>query len=332
MGPDIENVVGIDSSAYMHMVVDSESQLDEDDCEIWHMAQALTYATVKRAQKKGSGKSNMKGKSICFDGINISSSWCMQPRPVSKQASDAKEIMSPTVQASSSKGKAPDTNKSNIMPSGSTSQPKEVMPPSSGYSQSNPSSTNTTASSSSNHFRYLFPLKDSGTKKHVLRNLLNSNFGIAICDLLAISPDMHKAICKQTTNKYVTIGTVSVSELLGQPEVDTWLSDYDNCVPHNDDSKVIAVHHEPLCCIHTTTFGKRVLTCILNTGTEVVVMPKRIWTTLGVGLHSDQKMIMESVNTSKDTMLGIMENVPLNFGAGVMNILPAALQSIISPC
>ncbi|KAG2061170.1 hypothetical protein BDR06DRAFT_870544 [Suillus hirtellus] len=67
-----------------------------------------------------------------------------------------------------------------------------------------------------------------------------------------------------------------------------------------------------------TTIGGRVVTCILDQGTEVVVMPAAIWKMLSVGLQSDHCLNMELVNTNKDVMLGVIENVPLNFRGGLL--------------
>jgi hypothetical protein len=64
--------------------------------------------------------------------------------------------------------------------------------------------------------------------------------------------------------------------------------------------------------------GGHVLTCVLDQGAEVVVMPKEVWRLLGVGLCTDHTLNMESVNTMKDVTLGVVENVPLDFGAGLM--------------
>jgi hypothetical protein len=77
-------------------------------------------------------------------------------------------------------------------------------------------------------------------------------------------------------------------------------------------------HFMPLHCICMVMIGGHVLTCILHQGIEVVMMPKEVWRSLGVGLCLDHTLNMESVNTTKDAMLGVIKNVPLNFGAGPM--------------
>ncbi|KAG2750989.1 hypothetical protein P692DRAFT_201710279, partial [Suillus brevipes Sb2] len=86
----------------------------------------------------------------------------------------------------------------------------------------------------------------------------------------------------------------------------------------SDDSRIIANHYAALRCICASTVGGCILTCVLDQGAEVVVMPKDVWQSLGVGLHSDHHLSMESVNTTHDSTLGVIENIFLDFGSGPM--------------
>jgi hypothetical protein len=67
-----------------------------------------------------------------------------------------------------------------------------------------------------------------------------------------------------------------------------------------------------------TTVGGHVLMCVLDQGTEVVVMPKVVWKSLGIGMRLDYHLNMESINISKDATLGVVENILLDFGGGPM--------------
>jgi hypothetical protein len=63
----------------------------------------------------------------------------------------------------------------------------------------------------------------------------------------------------------------------------------------------------------------QILSCILDQGTECIVMPHSVWCTLGsIPLRSNHKLTMESVNTLTNKTLGVIENLPLDFGAGEM--------------
>jgi len=114
------------------------------------------------------------------------------------------------------------------------------------------------------------------------------------------------------------VGAVSVHELSGQPATDAWLKQYEGVRLRSDDGKIVADHFAPLRCIRATTIGGRALTCVLDQGAEVVVMPREVWKELGVPLRSDHSLNMESVNMTCDSTLCIIKNVPLDFGAGPM--------------
>jgi hypothetical protein len=114
------------------------------------------------------------------------------------------------------------------------------------------------------------------------------------------------------------VGTVSVHKLSGQPAMDAWLKQYEGVHLQSDDGRIVADHFMPLRCIRATTIGGRTLTCVLDQGTEVVVMPREVWKELGVPLRSDHSLNMESVNMTCNLTLGVIENVPLDFGAGPM--------------
>ena len=55
---------------------------------------------------------------------------------------------------------------------------------------------------------------------------------------------------------------------------------------------------------------------VLDSGSEVVAMPKHVWEELGLPLHSDHVLRMTSANTSIDLTIGVLENLALDFGAG----------------
>jgi hypothetical protein len=195
--------------------------------------------------------------------------------------------------------------------------------------QSAPSSTNNSTSlqptpllsaptAQSTTYRYAFALEDKEADKCVVERLLDSNLNIPIRELLAVSPDVRQHFHKLMTKKHVTVGVVSVHELLGQPAMDAWLKQYEGVCLRSDDGRIVADHFAPLRCIHATTIGGHALTCVLDQGAEVVVMPREVWKELGVPLRSDHSLNMEFVNMTCDSTLGVIENVPLDFGVGPM--------------
>ena len=55
---------------------------------------------------------------------------------------------------------------------------------------------------------------------------------------------------------------------------------------------------------------------VLDLGSEIVAMSKRVWEDLGLPVRSDHVMMMSNTNTSTESTLGIVENLHLDFGAG----------------
>ena len=55
---------------------------------------------------------------------------------------------------------------------------------------------------------------------------------------------------------------------------------------------------------------------VLDSGSEVVVMPKHVWKELGLPLCSDHVLWMTSANTNINLTIGVLENLALDFSTG----------------
>ncbi|KAG2336086.1 hypothetical protein BDR05DRAFT_1006175 [Suillus weaverae] len=260
--------VNIDSLAFLHTIIVSQPEMDEDDMEVMCATQALTYTQAKHNQRKGSDKSDMKGKSVHFNSMEIPSGLCAHPGPASRQVVEVEEIVSATVQALSTKGKAPESVKAITQPTMSTSKSKETPPVASSSSSSSLNTANVANPLSMmpplNQYRYSYPLEDKNADKCVLEHILNTTISIPIREILAVPPDVRKVFRDQMTIKCITIDTVSVNELSSQPELKDWMHSYDEVRLQSDNGKVIADHYMPLRCIQAMTFGRQVLTCMLD--------------------------------------------------------------------
>ena len=53
----------------------------------------------------------------------------------------------------------------------------------------------------------------------------------------------------------------------------------------------------------------------LDSGSKIVAMPKQVWEDLGLLVQSDHVMTMSNANTSTESILSVVENVCLDFGA-----------------
>jgi hypothetical protein len=59
-----DTVIEVDPSTFSQVIIDTESNLDEEDIEILHATQALALATAKHDQKKGGSAYATRGK-VC---------------------------------------------------------------------------------------------------------------------------------------------------------------------------------------------------------------------------------------------------------------------------
>jgi hypothetical protein len=319
--PEVECVIEVNPSTFIHTVVEPDSDDDEDVHHIENAKHASSALTMAKLDQKRNTKGGVKGKSVHFDGVDVPSEPRACPAPTSRQATVEEELVSPAIQASSSKGKGLEVAK---IPSPAASD----APVTGAKSSSSLSASKTTNTSTPAHavptppptgtYCLLCALEDKGAEKHITNQILDITIQVPVRDIFAVSPDIRKNFRVMSSNKCVTIGTVSVNELSSHPANRDWMHQYDGSHMRSDDSHIVANHYAALHCIHTSTVGGRILTSVLDQGAEVAVMPKDIWQSLGVGLRSDHRLSMESVNTTRDSMLGVIENIPLDFGGGPM--------------
>ena len=57
------------------------------------------------------------------------------------------------------------------------------------------------------------------------------------------------------------------------------------------------------------------INAVLDSGSEIVTMPKRVWEGLGLPVQSDHVMTMSNANTSTESTIGVVENLTLDFSA-----------------
>ncbi|KAG1765354.1 hypothetical protein EDD22DRAFT_1015293 [Suillus occidentalis] len=207
--PEVDCILKIDPSAFIHTVVDSESELDKDECALENTKQALAFVKAKVDQKRSAKD---KVKSVCFDGIDVPNS--AHPGPASRQATVEEELISPEVRTSSSKGKNLEVAKiitpaadapivgTKSSSSSSVSKPTNTPPPVASTPMPTPSGA----------YRLSCPLEDKGAEKCITDQILDIMLPVPIRDILAVSPDIRKSMHNLSSNKRVTIGTVSYED------------------------------------------------------------------------------------------------------------------------
>ena len=139
-------------------------------------------------------------------------------------------------------------------------------------------------------------------------------------DLLIVAPEFRKQLHELITVKCVMTNpsshVIQVNKLSGHDPL-VVAQEYGDWVIRNDDGPIVTHHSLPLCALEAKIPGMcHSLMGILDSGSKVVAMPKRIWEELRLPLHSNHVLQMTSANTSIDSTMGVLENLALDFGAG----------------
>ena len=285
----IDTILEINPSAFMNMVQVSPS-LELTDPEFQpYIAQAWANFQADRTSKDASSTPS-KGKRVRFNGVVIPPRTSRSTDPCTASVSEEQEIFSPEVQWSSQAAAARSARPATLpidswihnlkaTDSSRSNQPSSSMPSS--------TSSNANSSSSfvpSSQYRYSFPLKDETASKWMLDNVLAASVKVPVKDLFAVAPDFRKQFREITATKCIAALTnvVQVNELSGRdPELVE--REYGDRILWNDEGLIVAHHNLPLCCIEASISGtERSLTCVLDSGSKVVAMPKCIWQQLGL--------------------------------------------------
>ena len=141
----------------------------------------------------------------------------------------------------------------------------------------------------SGQFRYSFPLEDETAPKRLLDRVLATTVPVPVRELIAVAPDVRKQLKDLTTTKCIPISTntIQVNELAGRDPgaVDRAFGSH---VHRSDDGLIVTHHSIPLWSLEVKIIrtGHTILG-VLNSGSEIVAMPKRVWEDLGLPVRSE---------------------------------------------
>jgi hypothetical protein len=323
MYPDIDVVLDIDPSAFMTAAqVSTSLNVAEPDFQPY-----ITQAWASFQAEQGS-KDSRPTKRVRFDGVAVPTRrQGIRSNPQSTSVSEALEIVSPEVRQAQQTGQST----SGIPMGAQPSMLRKTVPGTSAenFGTKAPGNTSTQAShanptspySPTSQYRYSFPLENDTTPKRVLDRVLETSVPVPVKELFAVLPEFRKQFRDLTMMKWVTSGYgsanhVQVNELSGR-DPDHVSREFGDRILCNEDGLIIVHHNLPLRCLDAKVTGKDAnLTCVLDSGFEVIAMPKRMWEKLRLPIQSDHTMTMSSTNTSTDATLGVLENLALNFGPG----------------
>ena len=218
-----------------------------------------------------------KGKQVRFDGVQLPP--CKTSCPDRHAASVAEDVDSPAIEALWSKSAVPPRVPGSSLPRFPT--------PSSSSTDTIPTRAEPFIPSSSvtpsRQFRYSFPLEDETAPKHLLDQVLVTTVPVLVRELITVAPDVRKQLKDLATAKHIPISTntVQVNKLAGH---DPGVVDraFGSCVHHSDDGLIIAHHSIPLWSLEAKIIQTgRTILGVLDSGSEIVAMPKRVWEDLG---------------------------------------------------
>ena len=140
---------------------------------------------------------------------------------------------------------------------------------------------------------------------------------VPVRELIAVAPEVCKQLKDLSTAKRIPVSTntVQVNELARHDpgEVDRA---FGNHVHQSDNGLIVAHHSMPLRSLEAMIVGtSQSILRVLDSGSEIVTMPKQMWEDLSLPVRSNHVMTMSNTNTSTESTLGIVENPRLDFGA-----------------
>jgi hypothetical protein len=66
---------------------------------------------------------------------------------------------------------------------------------------------------------------------------------------------------------------------------------------------------------------------ILDEGSQITAIQRDIWEKLGLPLLSNEKMIMESANSSKESTLGLIQDLPVCIGCNIFYLQTQVVEN-----
>ena len=164
-------------------------------------------------------------------------------------------------------------------------------------------------------FKFRSPIDDATAAQRIIDHLLSLPVTLAAKDLIAISPAVQKDLRSLVTAKRVD--TASSNEVS--------ISDADT--PDEDAAEVLMATTKPIETLRVVdgTFNGTVkCECVVDNGSQIIVIRKDKWERTGSGYSASRRIMMETANGTSNWTLGITENLTLTIGG-----LPVQVQAYI---
>lgn len=164
-------------------------------------------------------------------------------------------------------------------------------------------------------FRYTTPIEDSKIVKKVMEDALDATLPISIREILAIAPDARKFLKEQINTKKVLNDAGKSSA----PTQDTAQVGIVECfmmsLPERTDGIITSNHSEKLRAIDIIIDGCKTVEAIIDEGSQIIGISKKVWETLGLVARRDHLFKMESANSSVDMTLRLLHDLKVTIGS-----------------
>ncbi|KAF5348858.1 hypothetical protein D9756_009753 [Leucocoprinus leucothites] len=161
--------------------------------------------------------------------------------------------------------------------------------------------------------RYHTPVEDPAIIQRVVERALDTTVMLTQRELLAVSPEVRKIIRNEITGKRVPADSASANILEeasgGDEPVETLIQSATS--PPN---LIVAKSVVELRTVPVKLEGCIDIDAVLDEGSQVIGLRSDVWEKLGLPIHSNQTMVMQSANKSCNVTKGLLPNLRVTIG------------------
>ncbi|PPQ82280.1 hypothetical protein CVT26_013954 [Gymnopilus dilepis] len=159
-------------------------------------------------------------------------------------------------------------------------------------------------------YKYTTPVEDPKLASTVADRALEASITLTSRELLAVAPEVRKAIKDLITTKRTAASANFIEEAKTEIQVHNFMA----ALPKTDDGLIVAKHTEELRAINMLVDGVHPCEAVLDTGAQLVGLSEKLWIKFGLPIRSDYIMVMESANSTKNRTCGLLHNLKLRIG------------------
>lgn len=161
-------------------------------------------------------------------------------------------------------------------------------------------------------YEYVTPIEDIALLEKVTQSAIDTSLQLTMQELLAVLPDIRKAIKEQVTTKCMATNgreavQMNIIEEEGTPVITTLMA----TLPEHSDGLVVSNHSEKLQAMDVILNSNISVEAILDEGSQIIGLNKSIWEKMGLAIRADHLVWMESANSSQNMSMGLLQDLKL---------------------